>query len=98
LLIVGGTSAGMAVASSDLHAVAGNFLFDRLTSPRAATRRSRQQQDGLLLIAGGKVRIEFARSTEVTRIRHRKTDASDHAPGSIVTITVPAGSRAKPLP
>ena len=90
VLIVGGTSAGMAVASSELFTPwQGTFSSTgSLSTARSNAALSAMQQDGLLLVAGGKdANGNSLGSTEVYGFATVKTDASDYAPGSTVTIT-----------
>jgi hypothetical protein len=98
VLIVGGTSAGAAVASSELFAPwQGTFsATSSLTTARSNAAGSALQQDGLLLVAGGKDAAtppNALASTELYGFATVKSDKADYAPGTTVTIT---GSGWKP--
>ena len=90
VLIVGGTSGGQPVAASELFSPwLGAFTATGANvTPRGAAVGSAMKQDGLLLAAGGNDASGNAlASTELYAFSTVKTDASDYAPGSIVTIT-----------
>jgi len=91
VLIVGGTSAGTALASAELFTPwQGTFSpTGSLAAPRSsATGSALSQQDGLLLVAGGKDASGTALpSTELHGFATVKTDKADYAPSEIVTIT-----------
>ncbi len=90
VLIVGGTSAGAPMASSELFTPwQGTFsATSSLTTARSNAAGSALQQDGLLLVAGGKDANGAALpSTEVYGFATVKTDQADYAPGTTVTIT-----------
>jgi Kelch motif protein len=90
VLIVGGTSAGAPVASSELFTPwQGTFSgTGSLTTARSNAAGSAMQQDGFLLVAGGKdANGNSLVSTELYGFATVKTDQADYAPGSIVTIT-----------
>ncbi len=98
VLIVGGTSAGTAVASSEIFTPwQGTFsATSSLTTARSSAAGSPMQQDGLLLVAGGKDAAtppNALASTELYGFATVKTDKADYAPGTTVTIT---GSGWKP--
>ncbi len=98
VLIVGGTSAGAPIASSELFAPwQGTFsATSSLTTARSNAAGSALQQDGLLLVAGGKDAAtppNALASTELYGFATVKTDKADYAPGTTVTIT---GSGWKP--
>jgi trimeric autotransporter adhesin len=92
VLIVGGTSAGIAVASSELFTPwQGTFSSTgSLSNARSNAAGSPMQQDGLLLVAGGNdasTPPNTLASTELYGFATVKTDQADYAPGTIVTIT-----------
>src|SRR2546426_3749639 len=92
VLIVGGTSAGAPVASSELFTPwQGTFsATSSLTAARSNAAGSAMQQDGLLLVAGGKDAAtppNALASTELYGFATVKTDKADYAPSEIVTIT-----------
>src|SRR5947209_12140425 len=92
VLVVGGTSASAPVASSELFAPwQGTFsATSSLTTARSNAAGSAMQQDGLLLVAGGKDAAtppNVLASTELYGFVTVKTDQADYTPGSIVTIT-----------
>ncbi len=103
VLIVGGTSGGTAVASSELFTpqISSSGVWSssfaatgaNVTS-RSAIVGSAMKQDGLLLVAGGNDASGNAlASTELYAFPTVKTDQSDYAPGTTVNIT---GSGFKP--
>ena len=98
VLIVGGISFGAPVASSELFTPwQGTFsATSSLTTARSKATGSAMQQDGLLLIAGGKDAAtppNALASMEFYGFATVKTDKGDYPPGTTVTIT---GSGWKP--
>jgi hypothetical protein len=103
VLIFGGTSGGVAVASSELFTpqISPTGVWSATVAATGANVTTRSgasgsalQQDGLLLAAGGNDTAGNAlSSTELYAFPTVKTDAADYAPGTIVTIT---GSGWKP--
>ena len=98
VLIVGGISFGAPVASSELFTPwQGTFsATSSLTMARSKATGSAMQQDGLLLIAGGKDAAtppNALASMEFYGFATVKTDKGDYPPGTTVTIT---GSGWKP--
>src|SRR3989475_814288 len=98
VLIVGGTLNGVSISSAELFTPwQGTFsATGSLSTARSNAAGSPMQQDGLLLVAGGKDAAtppNALASTEVYGFATVKTDKSDYAPGTTVTIT---GSGWKP--
>src|SRR6267154_4383253 len=94
VLIVGGTSNGTAIASTELYipwanSQAGIFqATGSMSTPRARGTGSALQQDGLLLVAGGKdASGTLLSSSELYGFATVKTDAADYPPGTTVNIT-----------
>ena len=90
VLIVGGTSAGVSIASSELFTPwLGTFSSTAaMASARSGATGTTLKQDGLLLVAGGKdVNSAALASSELYGFATVKTDAADYPPGSVVTIT-----------
>ncbi|MCU1296130.1 MAG: Kelch motif [Acidobacteriaceae bacterium] len=98
VLIVGGTSDGTVLASSELFTSqaspsGGAWTYAVAASgsnvtPRNATTGSAMQQDGLLLTAGGSDASGNAlASTELYAFPIVKTDQADYPPGTTVNIT-----------
>src|SRR6266478_5156020 len=92
VLIVGGISGGAAVSSAELFTPwQGSFSpTSSLSTARSNAAGMPMQQDGLLLVAGGKDAAtppNALASTEVYGFATVKTDKADYAPGEIVTIT-----------
>src|SRR5712664_2599355 len=92
VLIVGGTSNGASISSAELFMPwQGTFsATGSLSTARSNAAGSPMQQDGLLLVAGGKDAAtppNALASTEVYGFATVKTDKADYAPGEIVTIT-----------
>ncbi len=90
VLIVGGTSAGTALASAELFTPwQGTFSSTgALSAVRSSATGSALSLDGLLLVAGGKDASGTAlASTALYGFATVKTDKADYAPGEIVTIT-----------
>src|SRR5713101_8358397 len=95
VLIVGGTSNGTAIASAELYIPWGGSsqsgIFQATTSmstARSNATGSALQQDGVLLVAGGKDASGAAlSSTESYGFATVKTDAADYPPGTTVNIT-----------
>ena len=85
VLIVGGTSAGAAQASSELFVPwAGSFsATEAMSEARAGAAGSALILDGLILIAGG----SGLASAELYGFATVKTDKIDYSPGETVTIT-----------
>ena len=89
VLIVGGTSAGNEVATAETF-MPWTGAFAATGSPAVSRQRaavSGLNQDGLLLLAGGTNSGAAQSSAELYGFATVKTDASDYAPGSLVTIT-----------
>src|SRR6266851_9437416 len=101
VLIVGGTSSGTAIASAELYIPWGGTsqsgMFQATTSmstARSTATGSALQQDGVLLVAGGKDASGAAlSSSDLYGFATVKTDAADYPPGTTVNIT---GSGWKP--
>ncbi|MFY9583327.1 MAG: kelch repeat-containing protein, partial [Candidatus Acidiferrales bacterium] len=91
VLIVGGTSAGTALASVELYRPwTGSFsTTGSMASARSgATGSALSSQDGLLLVAGGKDASGASlSSTDVYGFATVKTDQADYTPGTTVIIT-----------
>jgi len=90
VLIVGGTSAGVPVAASELFTPwQGTFASTgALTTARTHAAGNAMQQDGLLLLAGGSdANAAALSSTELYGFATVKTDQADYSPGTVVTIT-----------
>ncbi len=92
VLIVGGTSNGISISSAELFTPwQGTFsATGSLSTARSNAAGSPMQQDGLLLVAGGKDAAtppNALASTEVYGFATVKTDKADYAPGTTVTIT-----------
>ena len=85
VLIVGGTSAGAAQASSELFVPwVGSFsATEAMSEARAGAAGSALILDGLILIAGG----SGLASAELYGFATVKTDKIDYSPGETVTIT-----------
>src|SRR6266498_3228580 len=104
VLVVGGTSNGQLAATSELFVpqvstADGSWSYSIALTGASVTARtagsgSALQQDGLLLVAGGNDTSGNALATaELYAFPVVKTDASDYAPGTTVTVT---GSGFKP--
>src|SRR5882724_3894965 len=92
VLIVGGTSNGISISSAELFTPwQGTFsATGSLSTARSNAAGSAMQQDGLLLVAGGKDAAtppNALSSTEVYGFATVKTDAADYPPGTTVNIT-----------
>ncbi len=85
VLILGGTSAGTDLASAELYwPWTGNFhSTGAMSATRPGLTASPLSVDGVLMAAGGSNLL----STELYGFATVKTDQTDYAPGSIVTIT-----------
>ena len=85
ILVVGGQSAGADLASAELYApwggVSGTGAMKAARSQ--ASGSSLSVVDGLLMVAGG----SSQNTAELYTFATVKTDASDYAPGTMVTIT-----------
>ena len=95
VLIVGGTSNGTAIASAELYipwggsSQAGVFQSTgSMSAARSSVTGSALQQDGLLLVAGGKDASGAPlSSSELYGFATVKTDAADYPPGTTVNIS-----------
>src|SRR6266403_3748925 len=92
VLIAGGTSNGISISSAELFTPwQGTFsATGSLSTARSNGVGSPMQQDGLLLVAGGKDAAtppNALSSTEVYGFATVKTDAADYPPGTTVNIT-----------
>jgi len=94
VLIVGGTSNGTTIASAELYipwsnSQAGIFqATGSMATPRSGATGAALQQDGLLLVAGGKdAGGTPLSSSELYGFATVKTDAADYPPGTTVNIT-----------
>src|SRR5438876_7334519 len=90
VLLVGGTSGGVALNSSQQYMPwAGSFNpVSFMASARASATGGAISQDGLLLVAGGKnASGTTLASGELYGFATVKTDHADYTPGSVVTIT-----------
>src|SRR5207249_515341 len=90
VLIVGGTSGGAALNSSEQYIPwTGSFNpVSFMASARASATGGAISHDGLLLVAGGKSASGTTlASAELYGFATVKTDHADYTPGSVVTIT-----------
>src|SRR6266850_12024 len=90
VLIVGGTSNGVSISSAELFTPwQGTFsATGSLSTARSNAVGSPMQQDGLLLVAGGKDASGAPlASSEVYGFATVKTDAADYPPGNTVNTT-----------
>src|SRR5436190_8999565 len=92
ILIVGGTSSGVALNSSEQYVPWTGTLNTAsfMTSARSASTGSPLSQDGLLLVAGGKdssTPPNTLQSGELYGFATVKTDKADYPPGTTVNIT-----------
>src|SRR5204863_6441433 len=90
ILIVGGTSSGVALNSSEQYVPWTGTLNTAsfVTSARSASTGSPLSQDGLLLVAGGKdAKDNTLQSSELYGFATVKTDKADYPPGTTVNIT-----------
>src|SRR5882724_1872826 len=92
VLIAGGTSNGVSISSAELFTPwQGTFsATGSLSTARSNAAGSPMQQDGLLLVAGGKDAATPPNALSITEVygfATVKTDQADYAPGTIVIIT-----------
>jgi hypothetical protein len=89
VLIVGGTSNTNELATAELY-IPSTGSFIATGSPSEARQHASGaplSQDGLLLLAGGSNSTGTLASSELYAFATVKTDATDYAPGTTVTIT-----------